>query len=126
LRSVSVGAAVILLTIALAATGCSQRGVQAPEPEAAKLDVATSRISVACGYAEELTAFGGQRPPGLAWIDSIAQSGAVKLVGVFERNQTWIYQGESVGAIVHDSVSLLGDCGLPGARQVLLRALAQS
>jgi hypothetical protein len=120
-------AAKLLASVAAAAlAGCAQPGTSAPPDQAAKLDVATSRISVACGYAEELTAFPGrhaaaQRP----WIESIAVSGARKLASVYARDQSDIYQGESVGAIVNDSISLLHDCGLSSARKVLEQAQAR-
>jgi hypothetical protein len=120
LRSAST---VILAALALCGVGCSEPGTQPPASAAAKLGVATSRISVACGYADELMAFGGKHAPGLGVIESIATSGAAKLAGVYRRNQTWIFQGESVAGIVHDSISLLGGCDLPGARQVLVDAL---
>ena len=110
--------------LALAA-GCSQPGAPITAKQAAELDVATSRISVACGYEEELTA--SQAPPAaeLAQIESIAVSGARKLAFVYRRDQSDIYQGESVGAIAGDSISLLTGCRLPMARQVLERALRE-
>ena len=80
-------------------------------------------MSVACGYEEEVTATGVPAPKLLAWIQSIAVSGAQKLAFVYARDQSDIYQGESVGAIVGDSISLLAGCRLPAARQVLERAL---
>ena len=113
------------LALAVAAAGCAQPGTQAPPAQAGKLDVATSRISVACGYAAELTAYGGAHPPGLASVQSMAVSGARKLASVYARDQSDIYQGESVGAIVNDSISLLGGCGLSGAQRVLQQAEAK-
>ena len=118
----------LLMACVAAATGvagCAQPGTSAPAAEAAKLDVATSRISVACGYAEEATAFGGSHPAQLPWIESIAVSGARKLAAVYVGDQSDLYQGESVGAIVNDGISLLHDCGLSGARRVLEHALSQ-
>jgi hypothetical protein len=115
--------ALAALVLALTLGACAQPGTQVPRPDAAKLDVAASRMSVACGYAEELGAFGGSHPRGLAFIESIAVSGARKLAGVFARRQSDIYQGESVGGIVHDSISLLEGCHLSAARKVLERAL---
>jgi hypothetical protein len=105
------------------AAGCSQPGTPIPAKQAAELDVATSRISAACGYEEELTAYMRPDPPGLAFIESIAVSGARKLAFVYRRDQSDIYQGESVGAIVGDSISLLTGCRLPVARRVLERTL---
>ena len=112
-----------MIALVIGAVGCAQPGTPAPARQAAELDVATSRISVACGYEEELTAFEGPSPPGLAWIESIAVSGARKLAFVYARDQRDIYQGESVGAIVNDSISLLAGCRLPAARHVLEYAL---
>lgn len=117
-------AAVVLIGAVLLA-GCSHPGTPVPSKESDELDVGTSRISVACGYAEELTATGGPNPKGLSWIESVAVSGADKLASVYASDQTDIYQGESVGAILGDSISLLGDCRLPAARSVLERALSE-
>lgn len=101
--------------------GCAQPGTQAPKPEAARLAVGTSDISTACGYLEELTAFGGHG--GRASIVAMAQTGANKLANVYAADQTGIYQGDSVGAVLGDSISLLHDCGLTGPEQTLQRAL---
>jgi hypothetical protein len=111
--------ALAAIGLALGGAGCAQPGTPAPPAEAAKLDVATSRMSVACGYAAELTAYGNPHPPGLDWVESIAVSGARKLAGVFAHDQTDIYQGESIGAVVNDSISLMRDCRLSSARVVL-------
>ena len=119
-----VGAAVGL---ALALAGCGQAGMpQVSSSQAAEIGVATGRITEACGTAEELRAFGGTDEPGLAGQESIAVSGARKLASVYRQDHTHIYQGESVGAVVHDSISLLGDCGLEQARRVLRRTLDSS
>ncbi len=102
--------------------GCAQPGTQAPKPQAAKLAVGTSDISAACGYLEELTAFGGHQ--GRAAIVSMAQTGVKKLASVYAVDQTDIYQGDSIGALLGDSISLLHDCGLTGPEKSLQRALA--
>lgn len=120
-------ARLLMLTLgALMAAGCSQAGTpQVSTKEAAKIGVATSRITVACGAAGELRAFGGARPRGLATQESIALSGARKLAAVYAHDQSHIYQGESVGGVVHESISLLDSCGLPKAGKLLLTALRQ-
>jgi hypothetical protein len=116
-----------LLTLAVAAVlvaGCSQAGTpQVSTKEAAKIGVATSRMTVACGRTGELRAFGGARPRGLAAQESIAVSGARKLAAVYAHDQTHIYQGESVGGLVHESLSLLDNCGLSRAGKLLLAVL---
>lgn len=112
------------LAVAVLAAGCSQAGTpQVSTREAAKIGVATSRITAACGTAGELRAFGGARPRGLARQESVALSGARKLAGVYAHDQSHIYQGDSVGGVVHDSISLLDSCGLPKAGELLLAAL---
>jgi len=104
------------LAILIARAQQQQTNLNQLKQQADKLDVATSRISVACGYEEELTATGASQPKGLPWIESIAVSGARKLASVYANDQSDIYQGESVGAIVHDvaramSMGELGDRG---------------
>jgi hypothetical protein len=118
-----IAAAVMALVVATGIAGCLKPGTPVSSKRADELDVATSRISVACGYEEELTAAGGSHPKTLARIQSIAVSGARKLAAVYAQDQSHIYQGESVGAIVNDSISLLAGCRLPAARKVLEHAL---
>lgn len=120
-----VGTALIVLALAAGVAGCAKPGTPVSSKTSDELDVATSRISVACGYKEEATATGPADAKLLAWIESIAVSGARKLAFVYARDQTHIYQGESVGAIVGDSISLLAGCRLPAARHVLEQARAQ-
>ena len=106
----------------LGVTACSQPGTQAPLAQAKKLDEATNAISVSCGYADQIAAFGGPRARGLSTLDASAAAGARKLVSVYVRDRGDIYQGETIKAIVSDSIALLGDCGLDRARGVLQRA----
>ena len=110
--------------LGLVVAGCAQPGTQAPRPEAAKLAVGTGDISTACGYLEERTAFGEAPPKSREAIEAMAQEGARKLARVYAGDQTDIYQGESIGAVLRDSISLLHDCGLHGAALTLERALA--
>ena len=117
---VSAGALVVIVL-----AGCAQPGTQAPKAQAAKLAVGTGDISTACGYLEGLTAFGGREGKNLAPIESMAQAGARKLTAVYAEDQTDIYQGESIGAVLGDSTSLLHDCGLTGAEETLKQALAR-
>lgn len=116
---------VALTALAVGLAACSQPGTQVPVGQAAKIGVATERIAVACGYADQLRAFGGPHPHGIAGVGSIAVSGARKLAGVYALDQSDIFQGESVGALVHDTISLLSGCGLPAAQRVLAGALAK-
>jgi hypothetical protein len=109
----------------LAVAGCAQPGTPVQESQAAKLGVATSSISSACGYAWQLTAFGGPRPKGLASQESTAVSAAQKLAGVYAQTPSDLYEGESVGSILEDTVTLLDECGLPKAEKVLQQALAK-
>jgi hypothetical protein len=114
--------ALVIVSLTLLA-GCAQPGTQAPKPQAAKLAVGSSDISTACGYREELTAFGGRPGASLNSIESMAQTGARKLAGVYALDQNDIYQGDSIGALLGDAISLLHDCGLTGPEQTLRHAL---
>jgi hypothetical protein len=119
--------ALSVVALAIGLTGCSQAGTpQVSSEEAAQIGVATGRITVACGTADELRAFGGPGQPGLGGEQSIAISGARKLAAVYRHDHSHIYQGESVGAVVHDSILLLGTCRLGRARRLLTRTLRSS
>lgn len=115
--------AAVAVTVALLA-GCAQPGTQAPMSQAAKLAVGTSDISTACGYVEELGAFGRAGGKALAAIQAMAETGAQKLAKVYAVDQTGIYQGDSIGALLGDSISLLHDCRLTGPEKTLQRALS--
>ena len=84
----------------LAAAGCAPPGTPVEKIQAAKLGVATNDISTACGYAWELTAFGGSHPNGLASQESTAVSAAHKLAGVYAQTPSDLYEGESASASV--------------------------
>ena len=117
-----IACAAALAACATAAAGCTQPGTQAPKPEAARLSHATGDISLACGYAEELTAFGGPHPSGLDTQETMGVFGARLLLKVWSHNRTWTYQGETIDQVVRDSISLLGHCGLNHAQQFLRHA----
>jgi hypothetical protein len=104
--------------------GCAQPGTQVPLSQAPKLSVGTSDISTACGYLEERGAFGEVSRNNLTSLEALAETGAQKLVAVYKTTQTDIYQGDSIGALLGDSISLLHDCGLTKAEKMLERALA--
>jgi hypothetical protein len=114
-------AAASLAAVVLA--GCAQPGAQAPKPEAAKLSHATGDISLACGYAEELTAFGGPHAAGLGAQEAMAVTGARLLLDVWSRNRAWVYQGQTINGVVDNSISLLGNCGLHNAQRFLQKAI---
>jgi hypothetical protein len=105
--------------LALSGSACGATPPQAPLHEAQKLDRSTSGISTACGETSQVTAFGGDHDRDLATLEATATSSARKLASVYRRNPAWIYQGETVAAIVNDAVSMLGDCGLPRAKATL-------
>jgi hypothetical protein len=107
--------------LALAMTGCGPQQPQAPLPQAKKLDESLSGISTACGETYQLTAFPGKREPYLATLEATAISDSQKLTSVYARNPAWIYQGETVGQIVKDSISALRSCGLERAATALAR-----
>lgn len=117
--------ATVLVVLALGVAGCAQPGTPIPKPQAAKLTAGTGDIATACGYALQATAFPHQHPR-LARLVSLAHQGAVQLVEAFDHDndQSDLYQGESVGAIVNRSITLLGRCGLRQARAPLRAALS--
>ena len=112
--------ALLTTMLALAMSACGAEPPQAPLPEAKKLDSSTSGISTACGETYQVTAFPGDHRDQLTTLDATATSSARKLASVYRRNPAWIYQGETVAAIVKDAVSTLSDCGLPGAKTTLV------
>jgi hypothetical protein len=116
------GAAV--LALALGAAGCAQPGTPIPKPQAAKLTAGTGDIATACGYALQATAFPHQHSR-LARLESMAHRGAVQLAAVLDHDhdQRDLYQGETVDAIVHESIALLNQCGLRQASGPLRAAL---
>lgn len=119
-RALRGGALAAVSTLLIAA--CGPTSPQAPLLYAKKLDSATSGISTACGEATQVTAFPGNHGADLVTLEVTAASSARKLAGVFVRNPSWIYQGETIRQIVHDSVAMLGSCGLPAAERQLVRA----
>jgi hypothetical protein len=44
---------------------------------------------------------------------------------VYRHDHSRIYQGESVGAVMNDSIALLGKCRLQRARRLLMRAMGR-
>jgi hypothetical protein len=112
----------IVPATALALAACGATTTQAPLGQAKKLGVATSGISTACGLAYQVTAFPGNHKADLQTLEATATSSAQKLAGVYERNQAWIYQGETVHDIVRDSLAMLSGCGLTQAQSALARA----
>jgi hypothetical protein len=111
--------ATVVALASLAAAACGALPPQAPLPEAKKLDSSTSGISTACGETAQVTAFPGDHRRDLATLEATAASSVRKLASVYRRNPAWIYQGETVAAIVKDAGSSLDDCGLHAARAVL-------
>jgi len=119
-RPLGVLAAAALL---LALSGCGQTGTQAPLAQARLLDEATTTLADDCGYAQELIVAAGTHAAGVSRFDRDASAGADKPLSVWGRNRSWIYQGKSINGIVSDSISLLGDCGLPGAQRTLRQGI---
>jgi hypothetical protein len=111
--------ALVTAALALAVSACGPTPPQAPLPEAKKLDTSTSGISTACGETYQVTAFPGDHRRDLATLEATATFSARKLASVYQRNPAWIYQGETVAAIVKDAVSTLSDCGLASAKTTL-------
>lgn len=116
--------AVLAVLAALCIGACGALPPQAPLSWARQLEGATSGISTACGEAYIVTAFPGHDRAQLRTLEVDAGGSARKLARVYRRNPDWVYQGETVRQIVGASSSMLGSCGLHGARGVLRRATA--
>jgi hypothetical protein len=112
--------AALLAAIALA--GCGPQPLQAPAHEAKKLDAATSDISTECGLAYEVTAFPHDHGKDLANLEAEADASVRSLASVYVSNPKWIYQGETVGEVVSDALSMLRACGLSRSERTLSRA----
>lgn len=113
---------VATLAATMAVAGCGGQALQAPPGQAKKLGASTGDISTECGLAYQLTAFGDDHRKQLASLESQAMASAHSLASVYHRNPAWIYQGETVGQIVVDALSMLHGCGLTKGEQTLLRA----
>jgi len=112
----------VVVAVALWLASCGPPPPQAPPLFAKRLDSATGGISTACGEASQLTAFPGAKPSELLTLEITARSGALMLASVYQRNPSWIYQGETIRQIVRDSASMLESCGLHRAQAALERA----
>jgi hypothetical protein len=117
-----------LACVALAVTivACGPTPPQAPYPEAKKLDSATSGISTTCGLSSQVTAFPPADRKDLITLDAVATEDARKLARVYNKNPSWIYQGETVRQIVKDSLTALHACGLHGAAETLRSRTSQT
>jgi hypothetical protein len=110
---------IAVLSLVVLAGGCGATPPQAPLGDAAKLDTSLSGISTACGLAYQISAFPPPPAGQLTSLEVAASRQAAKLASVFRQNPQWIYQGETVSAIVDDAIAMLGSCGLPHARAAL-------
>jgi hypothetical protein len=113
---------ILPLAGALALAACGATPPEAPLKQAARLDSATSGISTACGLTYQVTAFPGDHAADLETLEATASSSAQKLASVYAKNPAWMYQGETVGEIVRDALSMLDTCGLTQAEHTLRRA----
>ncbi len=122
-RATALGLALLVMA---ALTGCGATPPQAPLPQAKKLDASTSGLSSACGLAYQASAFSAPGQADLSSYEATASTQARKLASVYALDPSWIYQGETVRKIVHDSISMLGSCGLTGAQAVLVKQTRDS
>ena len=111
-----------VVTAALA--GCGATPPQPPLHEAKKLGASTSDISTECGLAYQVTAFPGGHGKALANLETSAKASARSLASVYDRNPSWIFQGETVHDVVRDALSMLRGCGLSHAADTLERAIS--
>jgi hypothetical protein len=112
----------LLVLATLAIAGCGATPPQAPKPEADRLNTALSTVSSACAEAVELGGNGMPRSEA-ARLEHKALSAAPQLRDVYRRNPKWIYQGQTVAALVDLATSGLRHCGLSGAATWLRAAV---
>lgn len=115
-------AAIMLAALVALVAACGPLPPQAPLAYAKKLDSATSGISTACGYAYRATAFPGDHGSVINRLEGTAAADVRKLVNVFKRDRSWVYQGLTVAEIASDGVSMLNSCGLHQAAHKLREA----
>lgn len=108
-----------IAAVAIALGGCGPTPPQAPRLQAQKLDESLAAIAAACGEAAQVTAFAGDHRADLATLTATASAKASEVASVYAHNPAWVYQGETVRAIVDDAVSMLHECGLGEAARVL-------
>ena len=113
--------AVIAVTIL---AGCGPLPPQAPSGIAARIGSATGDISTLCGDAYQVQAFGGQHASQLSGLDAIATASAHNLAGVERIDPRWIYQGQTVAEIVHNSIAYLRACHLRRSADALTTLIA--
>lgn len=111
-----------LALFAVGLCGCGPPPPQAPLIDAKKLDASTGAISTTCGESYQLLAFAAGARQDLQSLEVTATAAARKLAAVYARNPAWIYQGETVTEIVHDSASMLRSCRLEAAAAALVSA----
>jgi hypothetical protein len=117
---------IAIVVAAFAVAGCGATPPQAPDSQAAKLGASTGDISTECGLSFQVTAFAGNHRKQLDSLESQAMASARSLASVYHRNPAWIYQGETVGQIVVDALSMLHSCRLTRAERTLLRATSHA
>jgi hypothetical protein len=108
--------------IAMALAGCGPTPPEPPSAQAKKLGASTGDISTECGLTYQVTAFPGDHRKDVANLEAQAKASARSLASVYARNPSWIYQGETVGQVVIDAITMLKACGLPDAASALERA----
>lgn len=114
--------ALVAMLATTAVAGCGATPPQPPPAQAKKLGASTGDISTECGLTYQLTAFSGDHHKELAGLEAQAKASARTLASVYARNPDWIFQGQTVRAVVVDAISMLHTCGLPRAAVTLLRA----
>ncbi len=113
-----------VVVVVVVVGGCGPPPPQAPLLDAKKLDASTGAISSACGESYQLRAFAVGDRRDLLTLEVTATAAARKLASVYAQNPSWIYQGDTVGEIVHDGISMLRSCRLRVAAKALAAATA--
>jgi len=109
-----------LLALALLAAGCGAQQPQPPAAQAHRVASALTGITEACAEHRREAALPRFRTssPGPR---QAAHMRATQLAHVFGENPRWIYQGQTLRALVATTVSYLRECQLPGVAASLQR-----
>lgn len=119
-RAVPLATLVGVVIFAVLGSGCGAKPPQAPASEATAINIALSTLANRCGEAREILAT-GQDTTRLPALDLSAMGTVKPLLGVLRRNAAWIYQGNTVGAIVKTLAADLAGCGLSRTARELAR-----
>jgi hypothetical protein len=99
--------------------GCGPPPPQPPAAQGERVATALAGITQACGLSYQERAL--PPPPDLGTLEVAASKAAHQLADVYRLNPNWIYQGETLTAVVALAIRGMRECALPGAAAELQR-----